>query len=424
MTYPENMNRNAFLLACVLLPVSAARSSQEACSFSDCRSCIAAKALGASCRWCAIDSACHDVSSPYNHCTKSMEIDADTPGGCDARLVPDQIHLALASSGGVDAPFDGMAVSWSTGLAAVNPTVFWSLAPGVVAGASGVSAVGAERTSHILANYHHHAAITGLPTNTTIFYRLGNNATYASSKEWSFQTAPGNDAGFRVSIFGDLAYGTSGNAVASRRRLEALKDGDRFDWVWHLGDVAYADDAFLHATASFTYEERYNAFMNDMQNVSATRPYMVCPGNHESECHSPACLTSSTFRNALSNFSAFNARWRMSARESGGVGGQMWSSFNYGLVHFISWNSETDFPNAAEATHGDSGVLPAGGFAPDGELMRWLESDLAAADANRAARPWIIVGSHRQLYLPPGGDTNPEIVAAVEELFKKYKVHV
>ena len=56
--------------------------------------------------------------------------------------------------------------------------------------------------------------------------------------------------------------------------------------------------------------------------------------------------------------------------------------------------------------------------------MRWLESDLAAADANRAARPWIIVGSHRQLYLPPGGDTNPEIVAAVEELFKKYKVHV
>ena len=37
--------------------------------------------------------------------------------------------------------------------------------------------------------------------------------------------------------------------MESRRRLEALKDADRYDFVWHLGDIAYADDAFLHATS-------------------------------------------------------------------------------------------------------------------------------------------------------------------------------
>ena len=409
--------------------------SQAACSFNDCGTCVQNEALGASCRWCAIDSACHVASSPENHCTASMEITSATPGGCAARLVPEQLHVALASSGGVDAAFDGMAVSWSTGLRAEAPAVFWSTAPGVVAGASGVTAVGAERTSHVLANYHHHAAITGLPPSTAVYYRVGHNGT-AESAEWSFRTAPADpgtasasasaDASpsFRVSVFGDLAYGAKGNAVASRRRLEALKDDPvtDYDLVWHLGDIAYADDSFLHAEASFTYEARYNAFMNDLQNVSATRPYMVLPGNHESECHSPACLTSPTFVHALSNFSGYNARWRMPARESGGAGAQMWSSFNYGLAHFVSWNSETDFPNAAEEKHGDTGILPAGGFAPDGELLRWLEADLAAADANRAARPWILVGSHRQLYLPPGGVSNPEVVAAVEELFKKYKV--
>jgi hypothetical protein len=45
-------------------------------------------------------------------------------------------------------------------------------------------------------------------------------------------------------------------------------------------------------------------------------------------------------------------------------------SFDYGGVHFVSLNTETDFEGAAEAEKGDSGIFDAGHFAPSGEHQR------------------------------------------------------
>jgi hypothetical protein len=47
----------------------------------------------------------------------------------------------------------------------------------------------------------------------------------------------------------------------------------------------------------------------------------------------------------------------------------MWYSFDRGPVHWVSLNSETDFPGAGEENAGDSGDknLPAGHFGRDGE---------------------------------------------------------
>jgi hypothetical protein len=45
-------------------------------------------------------------------------------------------------------------------------------------------------------------------------------------------------------------------------------------------------------------------------------------------------------------------------------------SFDYGGVHFVSLDTETDFPDAAENEKGDSGIFDAGHFAPDGECLR------------------------------------------------------
>ena len=40
----------------------------------------------------------------------------------------------------------------------------------------------------------------------------------------------------------------------------------------------------------------------------------------------------------------------------------------------------------------------AGGFAPNGTYLKWLEADLSAAAANRAQRPWIITGGYTLMH--------------------------
>lgn len=94
------------------------------------------------------------------------------------------------------------------------------------------------------------------------------------------------------------------------------------------------------------YEKVYNGFVNWFENVTSVMPYMVGVGNHESECHSPACILGGVAKE-LSNFSAYNARWKMPSASSGGVE-NMWYSFDFGPVHFVTLNSETDFPGAGE----------------------------------------------------------------------------
>jgi hypothetical protein len=144
---------------------------------------------------------------------------------------------------------------------------------------------------------------------------------------------------------------------------------------------------------------------------------MVSPGNHESECHSPACLAEVKTAEALRNFTAYNNRWYMPSQESNGVLA-MWYSWNYGPAHFVSINTETDFKGAGEEHTGDSGIpwLPAGGFGSEGEYLAWVEADLKAASearTNGTGRAWLIAGGHR-----PYNDVKD----TMESLFLKYGV--
>jgi hypothetical protein len=61
-------------------------------------------------------------------------------------------------------------------------------------------------------------------------------------------------------------------------------------------------------------------------------------------------------------------------------------SWDYGLVHFISIDTETGFSGAEEET---KYVEPCGGFSQN--QLKWLEQDLKAANASRNLRPWIFV---------------------------------
>lgn len=92
-------------------------------------------------------------------------------------------------------------------------------------------------------------------------------------------------------------------------------------------------------------------------------------------------------------------------------------SFEYGQVHFISIDTEVDFPQSPE---GPGTRLSSGPF---GDQLTWLEADLKKAVANRAKVPWIIVGGHRPYY-SSCGDITGSVQAAFEPLFLQYQVDV
>lgn len=59
------------------------------------------------------------------------------------------------------------------------------------------------------------------------------------------------------------------------------------------------------------------------------------------------CFLNKSYRDSLSNFSAYNARFEMPSKATNG-NTNMWYSFDAGLVHFVSLDLETAYPGAAE----------------------------------------------------------------------------
>lgn len=344
-----------------------------------------------------------------------------------------------ASSTGSDVPTafriapagpSGMRVSWTTqNASATGPLCVYGISPSSM---NTTSATGVTK-KYIDGGYgvHSTALLTNLLPSTTYSYQCGDGTTMG--RTWSFTTSPAPtaaNASVSLAIFGDWGYldsvqrpmviTTGGlvknfSATLTRELLETLRVTGQIDGVWHVGDIAYQDDGFGHDPIAFEYEPVMAGWQSWIENISATLPYLVAVGNHESECHSPVCIAAlATIGLPLSNFSAYNARWAMPSAESGGVE-NMWYSTDLAGVHIVSINTETDFDGAPEANTGDSGFsfLPAGHFAPDGAYLAWLERDLAAAAADPNTH-WIIAGGHR-----PFEDFNSSAVTA---LFAKYGV--
>ncbi|TYZ68774.1 hypothetical protein PybrP1_001879 [[Pythium] brassicae (nom. inval.)] len=339
----------------------------------------------------------------------------------DAAKVPQQQHLAFAGS----PAGTGMTISWTTATKIDDPQVWIGSARtslSVVANAAIETKSYYSDKSYSLFTYH--ATVSGLKPSTTYFYRVGSAAGESfRSDVASFVTAKasGSSDAFEIAVYGDL--GADKNAAPTIQYVNAL--ADKINFVYHIGDISYADNAFLTVgeVTGFHYEETYNRWMNSLTPVMQRVAYMVLPGNHEAECHSPSCMFSSSKKNQLGNYTAFNTRFKMPSKESGGVR-NMWYSFDYAAVHFTTISSETDYPDAPENAY--TLTHKNGNF---GNQLAWLEADLKKADANRANVPWLIVGMHRAMYTMRSSDSNGTpndealpVQKAFEELFIKYKV--
>jgi len=190
-------------------------------------------------------------------------------------------------------------------------------------------------------------------------------------------------------------------------QMHTLTTGGELNWVWHIGDISYADDFAI--VFPELYEPIWNMWFDLVEPTTSSVPYMVLPGNHEYSCENTVCA------NYSANFVAYNNRFRVPSVESGSSS-NMWYSFDYSNVHFVCIDTETDYPNAP---------FNVSDF---GNQLGWLASDLASV--NRSVTPWVIVGGHRPIYSASVNFSSHDIPMnqslyiqqAFEPLFSKYEV--
>ncbi|KAJ5745944.1 hypothetical protein N7520_011126 [Penicillium odoratum] len=347
------------------------------------------------------------------------------------KTAPEQLHFNYAGD-------RGMMISWNTQSKLEFPTVRYGRGSSLDEIAYSEISV----TYPTSTTYSNHVLIEGLQPDTE--YNFVVKCAEESDKHTFKTSLPvGNDRPYSFAFFGDL--GTMGPlGLTSYGQEDALSPGeittmqslsqftDQLEFMWHDGDLAYADawlkeeqDGFLPNTTieegAAVYESILNAFYNEMAgNVTMKLPYMVGPGNHEANCDDggSGSYTESICAQGQTNFTGFRNHFRMPSEQSGGLE-NFWFSWDYGMVHFVQFNTETDFPDAPDLP-GGSGDENAGPFAPNGTQLAWLKKDLASVD--RKKTPWIIVAGHRPWYVDSA--TCDECQSAFEPLLVEYKVDI
>ncbi|KAK9478300.1 Metallo-dependent phosphatase-like protein [Lipomyces japonicus] len=351
----------------------------------------------------------------------------------------------------------GMAISWSTYEPLTNPTVLygtdvWNLTR---------SDPGESTTFNSSLTWSNHVKLTGLEPDTKYYYVVENsnceNCTEVSPYTFTTARPAGDYTPYVAALVIDMGVmGPLGESVSSDYPYFKAEDhttiqsllrySDSYDLLLHPGDLAYADTWLPEAisgyldvpnitieTAQETYNHLLNAYYDEMQPISSKKPYMVGPGNHESNCDEGGSTDPKTgFRYNISlcvegqrNFTGYIDHWRMPSTESKGVG-NFWYSFDHGMVHYVFINTETDLGNgliAEDDVDGSEGMFsgPFGSY--ENEQVDWLEKDLASVD--RTKTPWIIVNGHRPWYAASKNVSNTicwNCKKAFEPILLKYNV--
>jgi len=163
---------------------------------------------------------------------------------------------------------------------------------------------------------------------------------------------------------------------------------------------------------------------------------MASPGNHEADCTEIDYTTflcpagqknftdfmnrfGQTMPTAFSSTSSNNTAAINANKAKMLANPPFWYSFEYGMVHFVMFDTETDFASAPDAPGGSAG-LNSGPFGATNQQIEFLEADLASVD--RTVTPWVVVGGHRPWYSTGGGSSCGPCQTAFEPLLYKYGV--
>ena len=291
----------------------------------------------------------------------------------------EQIHTALGLTESV------LTVSWVTQNAVTTPNVKYGTTAGNLtmnaAGDSRVFTVDAGRTW-----YTHVANMTGLKTNTTYYYTVGDETGYSMVHAIMNRRQRAANDPYRHIILGDMGSScafslctacTQNTEICNRETcakntsVGLISEVDQGDLFLHVGDFAY-DLSSNNGTTG-------DNFMRNIEQIAASNNYMVSHGNHEDSAANLAHYIE-RFRNMPSN-----AEPLYFETHNGEAINSLYFSWDQGLVHYVSISTEVFFNVRDKHT--------------DGEVMKaWLRKDLKKANLNREQVPWVIVQGHRSLY--------------------------
>ncbi|KAG9244901.1 Metallo-dependent phosphatase-like protein [Calycina marina] len=339
-----------------------------------------------------------------------------------------------------------ITVSWNT---------YYELTPPIVHFGESKNALSRRASSDVSVTYptsltyNNHVRIEGLQPDTKYWYLPEHliNSTEAVGP-FTFRTPRliGDETPYSVALIVDMgAMGseglgdTAGATIATQdilmpgeqNTIQSLaKAVDSYDFVMHPGDLAYADtwltevnQGYLNATTDLeggakAYESILDDFYDQCTSFTQHVPYMTAPGNHEANCIDAAydCPVGQT------NFTGYENHFRMpsdvanQAPNNFGVG-NMWYSYDNGMVHYIMLDMETDMPDYAEESFDP---IQFGSYLY--QQRDFLAADLAAVD--RCMTPWIVVTGHRQWY---SSSSDGQCIACqniFEELFNEYQIDI
>jgi len=237
----------------------------------------------------------------------------------------------------------------------------------------------------------HRVWLEDLSPATWYCYQVGNaNSKYGftwSTDVFSFHTPPLPQTVLEepvvAAIYGDMGTFMPLGFRVTNQMIQDVEASQPFDAIVHVGDIAYAGTG-----STREFEGIWDLYGNQVQPLAAYMPQQTTVGNHEK----------------YYNYTSFRSRYKMPGYETEGMG-NFYFSYNYGPIHFTSMCTENVFS-----------------YAPGSAQYGWIEQDLAAADANREERPWVVLLGHRPMYSSDEQSDSGDLRVDIEPLLKKYNV--
>ncbi len=231
----------------------------------------------------------------------------------------------------------------------------------------------------------HMVTLKGLSPYTVYYYAIYNDNVFAEGgdDEHKFRTFPVSTDPGHVRVWGIGDFGKGNSKEAQVRDSYPFDSVETNLWVW-MGDNAYDNGSEAqYLTKVFDSVYGYKKIMKHL-------PFLPCPGNHDYEGVQQVFNTKPPLTHTGPYYDFIEV---YKNGEAGGVptGHELFYSYDYRNVHFISLNSELgSFTNQA---HNWTGIHAGANTFTSSPMSDWLNQDLAAN-----TKPWVVVYFHQCPY--------------------------